>query len=246
MVKYEFWKEWKRKTKLEEAAIKSLKSAKKIILKNISKKEIVSIYAKGSFVRREMNKKSDIDTVTILKTSKFLPKLKKLDEKYKDKFKPEIQIVGYSLWELRTGKRTKWRSKNTASSGRFVKHLNGYKVIYGKPLKPEQFFTRSDKEDLKRMIGAFRELFFPSYKKKEFSFSEITKQVFWLVENEQKLRGKNPPHHWRKLANSIKDKNHVIHDAFRFRLKPTKDKKERGKFIGKLKKYLNRLEDLIK
>lgn len=246
MIEYEFWKDWKRKTKLEEAAIKSIKSTKRIILKEIPKEEIIAICVKGSFVRREMNKKSDVDTVTILKTREYLPKLKKLEEKYRDEFEPKLQIVGYSLWELKTGKRTKFKGENKASSSRFVKHLNEYRIIYGKTLQSEQFFTRSDKEDLQGMVGAFRKLFLPALERKEFSFSEVAKQVFWLVENEQKLKGKNPPHHWRKLAKSIKDKNHIIHDALRVRLKPTKDKKERAKFIRKLNKYLLELDELIK
>ena len=98
MVNYEFWKDWKRKTKLEESAIKSIKIARKIILSEIPKEQIVAIYAKGSFVRREMNKKSDVDTVTILKESKYLKNLKKLEEKYRDQYKTKIQFSGYSLW----------------------------------------------------------------------------------------------------------------------------------------------------
>ena len=72
MVNYEFWKDWKRKNKLEESAIKSIKTARKIILSEIPKEQIVAIYAKGSFVRREMNKKSDVDFVNILKRKKYL------------------------------------------------------------------------------------------------------------------------------------------------------------------------------
>ena len=240
----EFYTLWKRKTKLEERAIKSLKAAKKIILNNILKKEIIAIYAKGSFVRREMNKKSDVDTVTVLKTSKYLPKLKKLEGVYRKKFKPEIQILGYSLWELKTGKRTKWRGKNKLSSSRFVKHLEHYKIIYGKSLEAEQLFRRSDKEDLKGMAGATKKIFLPAFKEKKFGFAEIAKQVFWLVENEQKVRGKNPPHHWKKLDKSIKDKRHIIHLTYKYRLNKPKDKKLRKKFIDKLNKYLKSLERL--
>ena len=79
-MKNEFWKDWKRITKLEEAAIKSLKTARKIILDNLPKEQIVAIYAKGSFVRREMNKKSDVDTITILKERRYLKKLQKLEK----------------------------------------------------------------------------------------------------------------------------------------------------------------------
>ncbi len=236
----DFYNSWKRKTKLEEMGIKSLKSAKKIILDNIPKKEIVAIYVKGSFVRREMNKKSDVDTVTILKTSKYLPKLKKLEGKYRTKFKPQLQIAGYSLWELKTGKKTKSRKKVSASTSRFVKHLPHHELIYGRLLNIKDLHVGDDKKALKGMVGAFRKYFLPGYKNKKMGFSEIAKQVFWLVENEQKARGKNPPHNWKKLVKSIKDKNHIIHDALRFRLKPTKDKRKRNAFIRKLNRYLGK------
>ncbi len=61
-MKQEFYQDWKRKTRLEESAIKSLKEGRKIILNNLPKEQIVAIYAKGSFPRREMNKNSDVDT----------------------------------------------------------------------------------------------------------------------------------------------------------------------------------------
>lgn len=241
-MKKEFWRDWKRKTKLEETAIKSLKSAKKIILANISKREIIAIYVKGSFVRREMNKKSDVDTVTILKTSKPLAKIKRLEEKYRKEFKPQIQLRAYSFWELKTGKKTKSRGKVSASTSRFVKHLPHHKLIYGKLLNIKDLHVGDNKSALKGLVGAFRKYFLPGYKQKKMGFSEIAKQVFWLVENEQKAKDKNPPHHWKKLARSIKDKNHIIHDALKFRLKPTKDKRKRNAFIRKLNRYLDKLE----
>jgi len=246
MVNYEFWKDWKRKTKLEESAIKSIKMARKIIFYEIPKEQIVAIYAKGSFVRREMNKKSDIDTVTILKESRYLKKLRKLEEKYRDQYEPQLQFSGYSLWELKHNKRTNSGNKLRASPSRTVQHLKHYKLIYGKQLREEDFHQKPQKEHLRGMLYAFKEIFLPGYKEKKFGFSELAKQIFWLVENEQIWEGKNPPHHWRKLAKSIKDKNHIIHDALRFRLKPTKDKKERAKFIRKLNKYLSELEKLVK
>ena len=63
----EFYEKWKRKTKLETSAIVSLEKTKKIILKNIPKTELISIYLKGSFIRREMKKHSDVDFIVIVK-----------------------------------------------------------------------------------------------------------------------------------------------------------------------------------
>ncbi|MFO7710453.1 MAG: nucleotidyltransferase domain-containing protein [Candidatus Woesearchaeota archaeon] len=239
-----FWNDWKRKTKLEESAIKSIKTGRKILLNEIPKEQIVAIYAKGSFVRREMNKKSDVDTVTILKESKYLKNLQQLEGKYGDRYKPQIQFSGYSLWELKRNKKTKHGNKLRASPSRTVQHLDHYKLLYGEKLDKSDFHQGSREGHLRGMLHAFKEIFLPGYEKNKFGFSDLVKQVFWLVENEQIWKGKNPPHHWGRLAKSIKDENHIIHDALRYRLKPIKDKNERAKFIRKLKKYISELEKL--
>ncbi|RMG34932.1 MAG: hypothetical protein D6732_10050, partial [Methanobacteriota archaeon] len=182
----------------------------------------------------------------ILRESKFLKKLGKLEEKYRDQYTPQLQFSGYSLWELKHNKRANSGKKLRASPSRTVQHLKNYKLLYGKPLRREDFHQGTPEGHLRGMLYAFKEIFLPEHEKKKFGFSEIVKQVFWLVENEQIWKGKNPPHNWRKLAKSIKDENHIIHDALRFRLKPTKDKKERARFIRKLKKYLSELDKLVK
>lgn len=241
----EFWKDWKKITPLEKQAIKTLKSGEKIILKNIPKKEIIAIYVKGSFVRREMNEKSDVDTLTIVKSSKTLPKLRKLEEKYRDAFKPQIQFSGYSIWELKNNKRSGAGKKLRASPSRAVVHLDNYKLIYGKPLKKEELASGTEIGHLKGMINAFKDIFLPGYKEKKMGFSEIVKQVFWLVEFEQRARGKIPPNSWKKLAKLIKDKDHIIYDTLRLRLHPTKDKKIRRGYITKLKGYLKKLDKTL-
>lgn len=246
MGNYKFWTDWKRKTKLEESAIRSINIARKLILSELPKEQIVAVYAKGSFVRREMNEKSDVDTTTIVKESKYLRDLKRLEEKYHDKYKPQIQFSGYSLWELKHNKRVLSGKTLRASPSRMVQHLEYYKLLYGQQLRKEEFNQGPPKGHLRGMVFAFKTIFLPGYKEKKFGFSEIAKQVFWLVENEQIWKGKKPPHHWGKLAKSIKSKNHIIHDTLRFRLKPTKDIVEREKFIKKLKIYLLELEKLIK
>lgn len=245
MLDYEFWSDWKRRTKLENSAIKSIKIARKIILSEIPREKIVAIYAKGSFVRREMNKKSDVDTITILKESKYLKKLRKLEEEYRDVYNPKIQFSGYSLWELKHNKRVISSKEFRASPSRIVQHLEHYKLLYGIQLNKENFSQFAPERHLKGMIYAFKEIFIPQYYKKRFSFSELVKQVFWLVENESVWLGKNPPHNWKKLAKEIKDENHIIHDALRYRLKPTKDKNKMEKFTIKLKKYISKLEKLV-
>jgi len=243
MLKHEFWEDWKRKTKLEEAAIRSYKAGKKIILEKIPEDEVISIYVRGSFARRELDKQSDIDFVVILNTSNYLKRLKKLNEAYKSEFYPEIEIKGYSWWELKTGR----RSKNSVSATPpyiTTKHLPKFKLIYGKDLSKTKFFSMTDIEDLKGLLNTFRNIFLFQYKEKKMEFRDLVKQTFWLAELEQKVKGENPPHGWKKLEKSIKYEKHIVHDALKYRLKPVKDKKERSEYVNKLKRYLEKLDKL--
>lgn len=239
----EFWKDWETKTKLEEAAINSINIAEELLFGEFPEKQIVSIYVRGSFVRREMNEESDVDIFVIIKESEYLVNFVKLRKICHKKYSPKINFLGYSLWELEHNKLTSFGKVLRASPSRFVRHLDNYKLIYGKQLRKEDFALRTPEKHLKGMIYAFKNIFIPGYNENKvgLGFSEIVKQVFWLVEQEQIMIGKNPPHHWGELAKSIKDKNHIIHNALKLRLKPTTDDIERKVFLEKLNKYLEEL-----
>jgi hypothetical protein len=244
---FEFWKDWKNITAQEKEAVKSLRTGERIILENIPREEILAIYVKGSFIRREMNEKSDMDTVTILKHSSMLPRLRRLGEKYKKVFDPEIQFSGYSLWELKNGKRStaKGIKKNRAGTSRILKHFDHYQLIYGTPIDVSGFPRRSHEHDLRSMVNVFHSLFIPMYDRKELGFDDIVKQTLWVVENEMRFLGKPTPHSWKALDSSIEEKNHIIHLAYGYRLKSPKDKRLRVQYVKRLETYLNKLEKVL-
>ena len=238
----EFWKNWKNKSKLEITAINSIKKAKNLLLKNIPKEQITSIYIKGSFVRRELTKNSDVDIVPIVKDSRYLKKILKLQKEYSKEITPS-ELLPHSIREFRENKYFLEKEGPRAHPNLFIKRIKYYNLIYGKPLDVSKFSVRSDEQRFKGLIKAFNEIFIPLHNKKKFGFSQIVKQVFWLVDMDERINGRKPPHSWKKLAKSIKSKNHIIHDALNFRLNPTKDKKERDKFIRKLNKYITKLSN---
>ncbi len=235
------WKNWENKTKQEEDATRSLEETKRIVLENIPNEQIVAMYVGGSFTRREMDKKSDIDTWTIVKDHKYVAKLQKLHEQFRDRYKPEIGISGYSLKELESGKTI--GKKLRANPGRFLKKLEDYVLLYGRPLDINKFPIRSDLEDLRNLASVMKSKFIPSYESKGMGFSGLIKQIFWLTELEEKVAGKKPPYSFQGLVDSISDANHIIHDALKYRLKPTKDKRKRKYFVNKLKKHLGDLNE---
>lgn len=243
-MKKDFWEDWKRKTKIELKGIEVVKKARKLILKNIPKNEIAGVYCKGSFPRREMNKSSDIDMLTILKHSKYLPKLEKLQKENKKSLGLPVHLSGISIYELKKGKHCK-TSKKKASTSRVLKQIPNYKIIYGKSLEKNDFPVRSDKEDLESLIKFYKEYLIPAYKNKKLGFSNIVKGTFWLVEDEQKFKTGKSSTSWKNLANSIKDKKHIIHETLKLRLQPTKDKKVKREFLSKLERYIVYLEKII-
>ncbi|MFT4309067.1 MAG: hypothetical protein ACMXYL_01110 [Candidatus Woesearchaeota archaeon] len=243
MVRKKFWEEWKEKTLWEERAIKHAIIAKRIILHSIPKDEIHSIYIKGSMARREMNEKSDVDTLTIVKHSGMLSKLNNLHAIHGKKYKMDIDFSGYSLWELRHNKKSNQGKADRPSPARTMHHIQTYKLIYGEALKNKTFKSTTSKKRLNEMTKVFEDKFLPNYENGLFSFSDIIKQTFWLVENEQSSLGNSPFGSWKELKDSIQDKKHIIHDAYNLRINHTKDKAIRTRFIRKLKQYIERLKD---
>jgi len=242
----EFWKSWGRLNKFEVGGIKSIRAGKKIILNNVPKEEVIAIYVKGSFIRREMNKYSDVDLVVILRKIKNLDKLNNIVKKNKHAFGVPLQVLGYSLWELKNDKLAKQKDMHKMTPSRTVEHLGHYKLIYGKEITRRGLSGGDHLERLKRMIKVFQERHLPNYENKRLHIHELLKQVFWLVENEQKFIGKKVPHGFKKLTKSVSDSSHIIHDTKRLYFSKSKSEKDKKLFIKNLRSYLKKLERRIK
>lgn len=239
-IMYQFWNSWKEITELEEKAIRSLKSARKIILDNVPRNKIVAIYVGGSFVRREMNEKSDVDTWTIVKESRLVKKLESLHKEWRYQFKPEIGISGYSLWELMKGKSRGEKPK--VNPQKFLTKIDNYALIFGRPINKNNYLLRNEIDELKRSIKFHKNKLIPEYEKTKSGFSVIVKQTFWLADLEQRCKGEDPPYSWKILVHSITDKKHIIHDAWHYRQHPTKNERKREAYLRKPKKYISQLE----
>ena len=73
------------------------------LLSNIPRKKILAAYIKGTFVTREMNKRSDINIVPILSDNRILGKLKEIRNENKEMLKP-AELLPISLTELKRNK----------------------------------------------------------------------------------------------------------------------------------------------
>lgn len=82
MIDYNFWKKWENKTFIEKRAIKSVEKARQKIIGSVPREKLVAIYVKGSFVRREMRKNSDVDIVPIVTENKYESAIFGINGKY--------------------------------------------------------------------------------------------------------------------------------------------------------------------
>jgi hypothetical protein len=124
--------------------------------------------------------------------------------------------------------------------------LSPFFLIYGKPLNLEDFSTRDDIGLLKNMIKVWNEFLIPAYENNKFKFRALNKSIIWLTENEQRVRGVEAGYSYKKITQSVKDKNHIVHDAYRYLKKETKDEKLRKQHIMKLKRHLKTLDKLVR
>ncbi|MEI6238093.1 MAG: nucleotidyltransferase domain-containing protein [bacterium] len=227
---------------LKEKADISLQKAKETILSYIPNDEILSIYVKGSYVQNELQEDSDVDVVVILKSEKYLSTVYELTEKFGNSTEPPFQIIAYTMDELLTGQWSTNRPKKATAISIFVKHLDKFPLLYG--TKPEEkLFTRTDIKDLTALISFFEDSFLKDYENGSVDFKGLVKIVLWLVEREQRALGIVPEYSWQKLADSIKDENHIIHLALKWRRQKEISKEEKRDFLEKLKDYLVFLKD---
>jgi predicted nucleotidyltransferase len=226
---------------LKQKAELSLEKAKAVILQNIPAEEIISIYVKGSYAQGELMPDSDVDVVVILKTEEYLPKIYTLDADISNPKEIPFAVVAYTLRELQTGEKASNRPKITSPVSVFVKQLPCLPLIYG--VRPEgNLFTRTDLKDLTAHMGAFRSTFLPDYIAGKFSFKQLVKQVLWLADREQRVLGNVAGYSWQKLADSITDRNHILHTALTLRRQEKISYKEETNFVKKLGEYLTFLE----
>lgn len=237
-----FWRNWKKKTAFEEKAINTTIKAKDKVINAIPKDKLIAIYIKGSFARRELRKSSDVDMVPIVAENKYESAVFAVNG---PNIKP-VMIVPLSLWEFKHNKlwtKGSYKPDLRAEPDLFLKKLCEYKLIYGAPIDITKYPKRSNKQIIKDEIIKIRHGYVPAYKKGKTSFASLLKELFWLVELVQNVKGKKTTHSFKGIAQSIKDKNHIIHKAYQMIINTNKNIKNRKQFLQQLEKYLAEREN---
>src|SRR6056297_1973464 len=146
------WKYWKNKTQIEKDAIDSMLKAKDYILKNIPKKEIVSIYVCGSFVRREMTKNSDLDMLAILSSEKYIGFFERTMKKDFVFMKVPVDISFFTLKELKRGKNIRNNQEKISPSLLIPSEVKKMRLICGKKISLNKLPRYSNEKLLEKEL----------------------------------------------------------------------------------------------
>lgn len=239
-MKKDFWDAWKYKTEIENKAIAAVKKARELIIKSIPKSALIAIYIKGSFVRREMNTSSDVDIVPIVTENKYEKDVFSVNS---EKIYPAI-VVPLSILEFKENKLYSSIDPPDlrAKPDRFLRKIDRCRLIYGKPLDLSKFTIRNDKEIFKEEIKIVKDGYILAYEDGKISFHTLLKEVFWLAEAEQYFKGIEVKESFEAIANSFKNKGHIIHQALKIRKNTNPTEKEKEEFVKKLKEYMTNLK----
>lgn len=232
-----FYTSWKNKTPLEKKYISALENALIFMKEQSFIKEIISIYVKGSFVFREINKKSDIDLVVVMRDEKSLKSIGRFRDNYKEMLWP-VDLLPLALEELENNARFIQRSDKPRPD-HFTLLLQYHRLVYGKQLKTKCWKVRADKKVYDNLKSAIKNTQVPLFEKGEFDFQQIIKQVMHLIWWEERLKGHYFPSSWKEIQKAC-PKNYLLQKTVYLRYHPTKDEKIRNKYILELKEYLTK------
>lgn len=221
-----FWQDWNI-NEIESRAISATEKAISFLFDNVAREDLRAIYIKGSFVRRELLPKSDVDIVPITKENSIVTKIRELQETFGQQYAP-AELRPLSIQELKTGKRINGEPGNPID---LLERRDKIELVWGEDLKDEEFPLRSLEKRLRSYEAAFSDQFFSNYEKGVFSEKQLAKATFWLIDIRMRAQGITPPLRWEDMIVKLPE-NHVGKLAWNIRM----GKKE-PEFYEKLKEY---------
>lgn len=233
---FDFWNSWTEITPIEQKAIEAVVKARALIVASIPAEELVAIYIKGSFVRREMNENSDVDMVPIVKTTDFEGQVFNVND---EDINP-VMVVPLSIEEFEKNELMTETSKPVdlrAKPDRMLRMIKECRLIFGQELDASKYPMRSDAqayEDEKEIINIG---YIPLYLQGSIKFDPLLKEFFWMTEMELLSKGIQVPHTFVGIAKAA-PLEHLIHEALKLREMGVLDKNTELEFVDKLRTKL--------
>ncbi len=232
---FNFWESWENITPIESKAIEAVKHARDLIIATVPKENLIAIYIKGSFVRREMKEGSDVDMVPIVRNNEDEDAVFALNG---SAIEP-VAAIPLSLWEFEHNQLatpTDIQPDLRAKPDRMLAKLNECQIIYGTPLNPAEFPQRDLEQTIQDEIKVILNGYIPAWENKQIDFKTLIKEFFWLVSMQQENRGELPTHSFEQIA-ARESSDHLIQTALKYRKENFIDNE--SLFVDELKKYLN-------
>lgn len=233
---FEFWNTWNNISEIEKMAIVSTKLAKEMVINSVPNDALVAIYIKGSFTRREMNEKSDVDMVPIVTKNKYEGAVFEVNG---SEIKP-VTVVPLSLEEFKANELATKSSQSVdlrAKPDRFLRMIDECRLIYGKPINPKEYPIRTDQQAYQDELKIIKNGYVPLFLNGEIDFDPLLKEFFWMTEMELSSKGIKVPHTFTGIACGS-DKNHLIQEALLLRQQGKLSKSDEIQFAHKLQNWL--------
>jgi len=225
---------------------------KKIILENAGEC-IVSLYAIGSFPRKEMVESSDIDLVGIMKASFDFRKErlvnKTLNKKIRSKHRIDLGTMSYD--EFFGGKQQGSLTRHVDLPV-FMNFLKNAKLIYGRKLDFNTFPIKpaSKEDELKYHIRIF-DKYKDAFRKKDriaadFSFKDLFKIIFYIANIEVQISRKTKPKkRYFDIAKAFRnERHHIVHYSLKLRKKKTITNDEKRLWFDMAENYVRKMKKL--
>ncbi len=235
-IHYDFWDIWTDITPIEKKAIEVTIRARDKVISSVPKEELIAIYVKGSFVRREMNEGSDVDMVPIVLHTSFEGRAFGVNDNDID----PVMVVPLSIEEFESNElatKSDLSIDLRAKPDRFLRMLDESRIIFGQKIEPGNYPIRSDAEAYKDEIEIILNGYVPQFLEGKIDFSPLLKEFFWMTEMELASKGVSVPHTFLGIAEAS-PASHLIHEALRLRESGKLDRESGVRFVQKLQEFL--------
>jgi len=225
-----------------------LREITRLVLENVGD-ELISLYAIGSFVSREMIESSDIDLVGVFKPSFDFREEARINRELNHSIRCRHKIdLGTMSYDEFLGETPKGSLMKYIELPILLSFLKNAKLVHGRrinfdelPIKPA-----SPAQQLTYWIRVFNE-YKSDFRRKDrvrpdFTFKDFIKIIFYLANLEVQLSRRAPKQSYFEIAKAFrKNRRHIVHYSLRLRRKKTIRNREKQLWLDLAEEYVQQM-----